>query len=49
MTAIRRLSLPIDESARSNPLDIWARRIATAAGVFIALPVMIAGVVALAR
>ena len=49
MTVIRRLTVPADESARSNPLDVWGRRIATAVGVFVALPLMVAGVIALTR
>ena len=47
MTSIRRIAFSGEQSARSNPLDVWGRRVAVAIAVLIALPILAAGTIAL--
>jgi hypothetical protein len=47
MTAIRRIALSGEHTARSNPLDVWGRRVALGVAVLIAVPTLVAGMIAL--
>jgi len=47
MTADRHLLFSGDDTARDNPLDVWARRFATVTAILIGVPLLAAGLLAL--
>jgi hypothetical protein len=47
MTADRHLTVSGDDTARDNPLDVWARRFATGTAILIGVPLLVAGLLAL--
>lgn len=47
MTALRRIALSGEQNARTNPLDIWGRRVAVGIALLVGLPTIIVGIIAL--
>ena len=47
MSVIRHIALPGDDMPTDNPLDVWGRRVAVAVTLLVAVPTLIAGIIAL--
>ncbi|MGH1550386.1 hypothetical protein ACRAWB_14920 [Leifsonia poae] len=47
MTAFRRIALSGEHTARTNPLDLWGRRVAVGIAVLVGIPTVVAGIIAL--
>ena len=47
MTVFRRIALSGEQTARTNPLDIWGRRVAIGIALIVGVPTIVAGIIAL--